>query len=91
MTLYFLFNKQTSAFVGFSADNKILDGNLLWKKIEIEDGTNLTDITWTGDYHTGKFVRKTELPAEVSEYQIKEKFYDRFFRRYSFEKFSLES
>lgn len=87
MIIYFLFNKVNGSFVGFSTDSKILNGSLLWKRLELEDNTNLMDITWEGNYETGRMVRKTEMPAEVSEHELKEKFYDRFFRRYPFEKF----
>lgn len=87
MIIYFLFNKVNGSFIGFSTDPKILTGSNLWKRIELEDNVNLMDITWEGTYENGRMVRKTEMPAEVSEHELKEKFYDRFFRKYPFEKF----
>ncbi len=86
MYVYFLFNKKTQAFIGFTLDPKTLTGEVLWRRIEINKDENLANLTWEGNFSTGKFIRTTDKEAIVSEIDLEEKFYNRFFRLYNIEK-----
>lgn len=85
MIIYVLFNKSSGKYIGFTLDSNTINDSLLYRRVEVHEHVNIADIKWVGDYDTGKLVKMTDLPAEVSEYDLEEKLYDRFFRKYSFE------
>ena len=73
--------------IGFSFDKNIIQGDVLWRKEVISNKDDPTQITWVGDYSNGQMQFKNDpfSPAQVSEHQLESKFYDRLFRKYSFE------
>lgn len=85
MEVYFLFNKTTHEFIGFTLDPRTLSGDILYIRKTIDPEESLLGISWEGDYKTGKMIRISEAAAIVTEYDLIDKLYDRFFRKYSIE------
>lgn len=85
--IYFLFNKKTQEWIGMSLDPQTISGNVLWRRQQISDKESLTNIKWSGDFSNGKMVRNTEMDAVVTEVDLEDKFYSRFYRKYNIEKF----
>lgn len=85
MQVYFLFNKITKEFIGFTFDPDSISPNILYRVVTISSDENIRDITWEGDYDTGKMVRSGDSAYTVTEFDLENKFYERFFRKYHLE------
>lgn len=86
--IYFLFNKKTEEFVTWTIDARAINPGLMFKTIELPADVDYANIGWEGNFSTGHFIMH-EKPTIVREYELLEKLYDRFFRKYSFEKMTM--
>lgn len=86
MNIYFLFNKNTKEFIGFTFEESSVSPHLLYRVGTITNEEDIKDISWEGDYETGRMIRLGDSEAIVTEYDLEGKFYDRMFRKYGVEK-----
>lgn len=83
MTIYFLFNKNTKQFIGFTLDKESINERIsLFREIIVDPHEDLTNILWDGDYHNGKVIRINQSANIVTEYDLEEAFYQRLYKKY---------
>lgn len=82
MNLYFIFNKNTKELIGMTLDEDSIPKHALFRVVTITEDDDIKDISWEGDYATGKMIRLGESNAIVTEYDLEGKFYDRLFRKF---------
>ena len=85
LNIYFLFNDITQEYIGMTFDASTIRGKILWRRRQIEEGTSLHDVTWSGNYTDGEMSRISDGNAIVTEAEVIDKYYNRLFRKYKLE------
>jgi len=78
--MYAIFNKKTKEFIGFSPNEAITMGNVLYKDIGPKIDVGL--YRWHGDYDSGSLVAKSSVNYLIDEYKLEKKLFSKVTRKY---------
>ena len=78
--MYAIFNKKSKEFIGFSPNQAITTGNVLFK--EIGDTIDVGLYRWEGNYDNGQIVAKSSTRYIIDEYKVEQKFFNKITRKY---------